>query len=204
LARSVVEVYFDDCGGYIGNGSGTIVLDGSYVLTNAHVVADDYGNFCDLWIYAADSASETPHWIANGRVIPAAYDPNVDLAVIRLVDLGGVPTFAVGRDPINIKNIEIGLGDEIKVLGYPSMGGNKITMTSGEHSGWWEGSGGEFYKTSAKAGPGVSGGAAFNANTGEFVGVPTAGTIVDSGDTLGLIRPNSYIFQYLQIAKNAG
>jgi hypothetical protein len=42
-----------------------------------------------------------------------------------------------------------------------------------------------------------------DANTGEFVGVPTAGTIVDSGDTLGLIRPNSYILQYLQLANNA-
>ena len=204
LARSVVEVYFDDCGGYFGNGSGTIVLDGSYVLTNAHVVADDYGNFCDLWIYAADSASETPNWIANGRVIPAAYDPNIDLAVLRLVDEYGAPTVAAGRDPIEIKDIDLGLGDDLKILGYPSMGGGKITMTSGEHSGWYDGAFGELYKTSAKAGPGASGGATFDASTGEFVGVPTFVTVEDIGDGLGLIRPNSYILQYLQIANSSG
>jgi S1-C subfamily serine protease len=204
LARSVVEVYFDNCGGYLGNGSGTIVLDGSYVLTNAHVVADDYGNFCDLWIYAADSASETPHWIANGRVIPAAYDPNIDLAVLRLVDEHGAPTVAAGRDPIEIKDIDLGLGDNLKILGYPSMGGGKITMTSGEHSGWYDGAFGELYKTSAKIGPGVSGGATFDASTGEFVGVPTFVTVEDIGDVLGLIRPNKFILQYLEIANNAG
>ncbi len=204
LARSVVYIWVDYCGGYTWSGSGTIVLDGGYVLTNAHVVADDYGNFCDMSIYAADSASEIPLWFADGRVIPAAYNSVVDLAVIKLVDMNGFPTRAIGRDPIEIRNIELGLGDEIKVLGYPGMGGDMITMTSGEQSGWFAGQGGDFYKTSAKGGPGVSGGAAFDAHTGEFVGVPTAGTIVDSGDTLGLIRPNSYIFQLLVAAEQSG
>ena len=203
MARSVVQV-FASCANGLYSGSGTIVLDGSYVLTNAHVVTDDYGNFCDLWIFAADSASESPQWFADGRVIPAAYDSNIDLAVLRLVDLGGGPTFAVGRDAIDIKNIELGLGDDLKILGYPSMGGGMITMTSGEHSGWYDGATGELYKTSAKAGPGVSGGATFDAITGEFVGVPTLVSVEDYGDILGMIRPNSYVLQYLEIAKNAG
>ena len=89
-------------------------------------------------------------------------------------------------------------------LGPSGMGGDMITMTSGEISGWLPDAGGDFYKTSAKGGPGVSGGAAFDAHTGKFVGVPTAGTIVDSGDTLGLIRPNSYILQLLVAAEQSG
>ena len=49
-----------------------------------------------------------------------------------------------------------------------------------------------------------NGGAAFDANTGEFVGIPSAGTVVHWADTLGLIRANKFILQYLEIANNAG
>ena len=64
---------------------------------------------------------------------------------------------------------------------------------------------GDFYKTSAKMGPGVSGGAAFSAVTGEFVGVPTAGSssAEDGGDILGLIRPNRYVIPLLDRVKRA-
>ncbi|MBT7606739.1 MAG: trypsin-like peptidase domain-containing protein [Actinobacteria bacterium] len=204
MARSVAYVEVVSCGGESWSGSGTIVLDGGYLLTNAHVVADDYGRFCEMWVFAANSASEVPEWIANARVIPEAYDPVLDLAVVRLVDMSGNPTNVSGRDPITVANIELGLGDEIKVLGYPAMGGQRISITSGEVSGWWMGDGTEYYKSSAKGGPGVSGGAAFDANTGAFIGVPTAGTVVDFGDTLGLIRANEFILQYLDIARNSG
>ena len=204
LARSVVYIWVDYCGGRTSRGSGTIVLDGGYVLTNAHVVADDYGNFCDMWIYAANSASETPLWFANGRAIPAAYDPVADLAVIQLVDMNGFPTRAIGRDPIEIRNIELGFGDEIKVLGYPGLGGETITMTSGEISGWLPDAGGDFYKSSARSGPGVSGGAAFDAITGEYVGTPSAGSTDVVGEALVLIRPSSYALSLLQAAEQAG
>ena len=157
-----------------------------------------------MWVFAADSASEIPEWIADARVIPAAYDPILDLAVLRLVDMSGNPTYAPGRNPIEVKNIELGWGDEIRILGYPAMGGQRITITSGEISGWWTGDGTEYYKSSAKGGPGESGGAAFDANTGEFIGVPSAGTVVDAGDTLGLIRANKFILQYLELARNSG
>ena len=77
-------------------------------------------------------------------------------------------------------------------------------MTSGEHSGWYDVATGALYKTSAKVGPGASGGATFDASTGEGVGVPTLVTVEDIGDVLGLIRPNKFILQYLDIAVDAG
>ena len=127
--------------------------------------------------------------------------------MIRLVDRRGRPTTAAGRAPVRIDDRELELGEEIKVLGFPGMGGIKITITPGEQSGWWSSSegdwAGDFYKTSAKMGPGVSGGAAFSAVTGEFVGVPTAGSIVEEGDILGLIRPNRYIIPLLDRAERA-
>jgi S1-C subfamily serine protease len=157
-----------------------------------------------MWIYAANSASETPLWFANGRAIPAAYDPVADLAVIKLVDMSGFPTRAIGRDPIEIRNIELGFGDEIKVLGYPGLGGETITITSGEISGWFPDAGGDFYKSSARSGPGVSGGAAFDAITGEYVGTPSAGSTHVVGEALVLIRPSSYALSLLQAALQAG
>ncbi|MDP6482004.1 MAG: serine protease [Acidimicrobiales bacterium] len=157
-----------------------------------------------MWVFAADSASEIPEWIADARVIPAAYDPILDLAVLRLVDMSGNPTYAPGRNPIEVKNIELGWGDEIRILGYPAMGGQRITITSGEISGWWTGDGTEYYKSSAKSGPGVSGGAAFDSNTGDFIGVPTLVTLEEVGDQLGMIRANKFILQYLEIARNSG
>jgi len=205
LAHSVVQIWVDSCGG-IGwtSGSGTVVLDGGYVLTNAHVVADDYDNFCEMSVFAASSASEIPEWIANARVIPEAYDPVVDLAVIRLVDLSGNPTRATGRKPIEVTSRDLRFGNEIRVLGYPALGGETITMSGGEISGWLPRSGGDYYKSSARTGPGVSGGAAFDAITGEYVGTPTAGSNDDVGESHVLIRPSNYALPLLQAAQRAG
>jgi hypothetical protein len=101
------------------------------------------------------------------------------------------------------------LGSRLKVLGYPGMGGIKITITPGEQAGWWTGEGngwdGEFYKTSAKMGPGVSGGAAFSESSGEFIGVPTGSSSnedpSETGDILGLIRPSRYAVPLLETAQ---
>ncbi len=206
LTRSVVYVEAPDCG---WGGSGTIVLDGGHVLTNAHVVLTETGGLCELEVYAAESPNEDPEWIASAQIVEEGIDREHDLAVIRLLDRRGRPTTAAGRAPVRIDDRELELGEEIKVLGFPGMGGIKITITPGEQSGWWSSSeddwAGDFYKTSAKMGPGVSGGAAFSAVTGEFVGVPTAGSSAaeDEGDILGLIRPNRYVIPLLNRVKRA-
>ena len=173
------------------------------------VALTETGLPCQLEVYAAESPNEDPKWIASARIVEEGIDTEHDLAVIRLVDQSGRPTTAEGRTPVRIGDRELELGEEIKVLGFPGMGGSKITMTPGEQSGLWSVSGddgaGDFYKTSAKMGPGVSGGAAFSAVTGEFVGVPTAGSSAaeDEGDILGLIRPNRYVIPLLDRVKRA-
>jgi len=200
LTRSVVSVTASDCGWF---GSGTIVLDGGYVLTNAHVTLRESGQPCDLDVWAVESPDSDPEWLASARVAEGGIDVEHDLAVIRLFDHWGSPVRAEGRAPIRIGDHELEVGDEVKVLGFPGMGGIKITITPGEQSGWWTGAGdgwaGDFYKTSATMGPGVSGGAAFDAQSGDFVGVPTGGSSSgeDEGQSLGLIRPNSYVIPLL-------
>jgi len=188
-------------------GSGTLVLNGEYVLTNAHVLGEKW-NRCDLlYIYAADSPVSNPRWIADGKVIPEATDENIDLAVIKLVDTKGNPKRISDRKSINIETVDLNLGDQVTVIGYPGSGGDRITLSSGEHSGWWSESlysDDDFYKSSAKSGPGVSGGAAFNSSTGQFIGIPSGGTVADIGDEFTLIRPSSYAVDLLKLAKKYG
>ena len=204
LTRSIVSLSAPDCG---WAGSGTLVLRSDHVLTNAHVVFDDEGEPCHLEVYASNSPDVDPEWIAFAVPVPQAVDHVHDLAVVRLVDEYGDPVSIKDRPSINISDQELAIGDRIKVLGYPGMGGRKITITPGEQAGWWTGEGngwdGDFYKTSAKMGPGVSGGAAFTESGGDFIGIPTGGSSKEDsegGDMLGLIRPSHYALPLIEKA----
>jgi S1-C subfamily serine protease len=190
-------------------GSGTIVLDGGHVLTNDHVASNDAS--CEMTIWGVNSIKDIPDLVAYAESIPGARDQRIDLAVVRLVNERGNPIKIPGRSPIDIPRNEITLGTPMKLLGFPGMGGVRISMTPGEQSGWWEDEENllwseMFYKTSAKMGPGISGGAAFNAETGEFVGIPTGtpGPGEDGGDILGLVRPGRYALPLLDAAERAG
>ena len=184
-------------------GSGTIVLDGSYILTNYHVIVDDSfsskPNYCELEVYITESAKELPQFFSTAEVVKNAVDKKHDLAVIKLTE-GRLP-----ERSIEIKDNELQVGEEVNLIGYPGMGGFTITYTSGEVSGWdnceivfddcdFKGA---FYKTSAKMGPGISGGAGFSSE-GEFIGIPTATSTEEIGDNLGLVRPTSYAVNLLE------
>jgi len=189
-----------------GSGSGTIILNGAYVLTNYHVIVDDYfssnPNYCELEVYITESAKEPPRFFSNAQVVKTAVDKKHDLAVIKFTE-GRLPERA-----IEIKENELQIGEEVNLIGYPGMGGYTVTYTSGDISGWDNCEilfdecdfKGEFYKTSAKMGPGVSGGAGFSSG-GEFIGIPTAVSLEDIGDNLGLVRPTSYAVQLLEKVK---
>jgi hypothetical protein len=204
LTRSIVLLNAPDCG---WSGSGTLVLHSDHVLTNAHVVFNE-GEPCDLEVYASDSPDVDPEWIAFAVAIPQASDLTHDLAVVRLVDEYGDPVSIKDRPSVTISGQELAIGERIKVLGFPGMGGRKITITPGEQAGWLTGEGngweGDFYKTSAKMGPGVSGGAAFTELGGAFVGIPTGGSsnkeASEGGDMLGLIRPSHYAVPLIEKA----
>ena len=204
IVRSIVLLYSPRC--EIA-GSGTLVLDGSFILTNAHVATDERGEPCDLQVAVVDSPRDTPQWVANAAVIESAIDQDLDLAVVRVVDELGNATELRNRQPIQLALSEsFAFAQEIKVIGYPGMGGSTISQTSGQVSGFEE----DFVKTDAKMGPGVSGGAAFSADTGAFLGVPTSGSSAAigssgemEGDWLGWIRPVSYAQPLLAKAKRS-
>lgn len=196
VSRSVVLVEADgtDCG---WRGSGTIILDGSYVLTNQHVSGEGE---CDITVWFTDSASAVPTKSVTAKVVVS--DEQVDLAVIRLFNDLGEPFSDPSRQALTIRAVTPELGEKVFILGYPGLGGSTITLTSGDFAGIDLSEQIKFFKTTASMNPGVSGGAALN-EKGELVGIPTAGIGADivcegddecvaNGSTIGLVRPASY------------
>jgi len=165
-------------------GSGTVVSEDGLILTNAHVVLSDrYYDVEDLMVAITVAQDLPPEPMFYADILQV--DANLDLAVIKVrSDLnGGPPNFeSLEIAPVPIGSSDaLGLGDELIIIGYPSIGGQTITLTRGEVSGFTaeEPYGNRaFIKTSATISGGNSGGLAATPQ-GEIIGVPTK---LGSGD----------------------
>ncbi len=164
-------------------GSGTILAPDGLILTNCHVALpkamwDDPEFDYDLLVVALTIRSDEPPRPAYLAEV-VQYDPDLDLAVIqvsRLLD--GSP---VDREQLNLPALpqgnsdDLDLGDRLYIFGYPGIGGETITFTSGDVSGFTREQGVEgraWIKTDATIAGGNSGGTAVN-EQGELVGIPT-------------------------------
>ncbi|MEM9516257.1 MAG: serine protease [Actinomycetota bacterium] len=178
LSRSVVQIIAVTPDGAC-TGSGTIIDESGVILTNSHVTAQT--SVCpweDLLIATVDTPDLPPQVLFTGAVV--ADDPTLDLSVVRI-------TGRVDSEPVvpNFPAIEIGdssmlaLGDRLKVLGFPGIGGETITFTEGSISGFVEQPGlgvRSWIKTDTTIAGGNSGGLAADTE-GRIVGIPTrAGT----------------------------
>ena len=138
-------------------GSGVIVSELGYILTNAHVIeaADE------IEVALADNRR------ARAKVIGA--DPETDLAVIK-IDLPKLPAIAFGQSE------QAQVGDVVLAIGNPFGVGQTVTMgivsaLSRSHLGinTFE----NFIQTDAAINPGNSGGALVDIN-GNMLGINTA------------------------------
>ncbi|MFQ5613728.1 MAG: trypsin-like peptidase domain-containing protein [Anaerolineae bacterium] len=160
------------------NGSGSIVTADGYILTNAHVVLPDKNYDVDGLMVSLTLDSDqppTPAYLAEIVVV----DPDLDLAVIRVTsDLEGNPVDYAALDLPVVRlgdSDDLELGTPLRILGYPGIGGETITLTSGEVAGFVSEPGVKgraFIKTSATIAGGNSGGMAIDTN-GFLIGVPT-------------------------------
>lgn len=175
----ITAMYRDGGNLYEGwTGSGSIITPDGIILTNAHVVLPDRFFTVDALKISLTIAEDQPPRPAYYAEVMQA-DAALDIAVIRITtDLNGNP---VDRASLNLPTVPLGnsdslrLGDPLTILGYPGIGGNTITLTRGEVSGFTaeSGRGGRaFIKTSATIAGGNSGGLAAN-EKGELIGVPT-------------------------------
>jgi S1-C subfamily serine protease len=165
-------------------GSGTIISPDGLILTNAHVILSDrFYTVTDL-IVAMTVAQDSPP-VQSYLASVLQVDANLDIAVIKVrADINGNP---VNNATLNLPAVTMGnsdslqLGDAITIIGYPGIGGETVTLTRGEVSGFTSESpygNRAFVKTSATIAGGNSGGLAAN-SAGEIIGIPTQ---LGSGD----------------------
>ena len=118
-----------------------------------------------------------------------AEDESLDLAVLQIEANADGSPLQQSRFPwVSLGNSDdVQLGDPVYILGYPGVGGNVITYTSGVVSGFGFDSSTivrEWINTDALLSGGSSGGAALGSD-GKLIGVVTQGTELDCrpGDT---------------------
>ncbi|SHN38679.1 S1C family serine protease [Cryptosporangium aurantiacum] len=163
-----------------GNGSGEVIRDGGYILTNDHVIspAGSTGTIDVLF-----SGGQTVRATVVGRA------PEVDLAVVRADPPEGVSTIPIGRSaPLKVGQPVVALGSPLGLTGTVTSGivsalGRDVPVPSEDgQTAVLPGA----IQTDAAINPGNSGGALVDC-AGKLIGVNTAIATVPtaSGDPGG-------------------
>ncbi len=199
-----------------GWGSGTIVSADGLILTNAHVAmptAAGLGVFEadptpavdpeDLIVAIIESEDQPPVPTYRATVVTA--DGYLDAAVIRIDrDLDGQPLSAGALDlaPVPVGDSDaLRVGDPLTVVGFPGIGGNTVSLSSGRASGFL---GDErigdraWIKTDAVVSSGNSGGLAAN-EAGQLVGIPTRAQ--DDAGGYSWVRPIALAMPLVEAAQ---
>ncbi len=196
MSRIVYIQCRDSYGAEERAGSGTIGLvksaeKGLAITTNLHVTGYPT-SFC------AARLPVGPTFEKLGGSRPAfvgKYDtnyPDVDVALVQAQNV----TEKFGVFPIPFcAPADIKTGNPITLFGYPSFGGNTLTITDGIISGVLQTKWGPKYKTSAKIDLGNSGGLAVDNKHRCVIGIPTwtrfggeLGQSLGTGESLGQIQ----------------
>jgi len=194
LAQATVQILalypVDSDWGVAWTGSGSLISADGLILTNAHVVDDRYDEYSTLGIALTDRTDQPPELQYLADI--DAVDYALDLAVIRIVsDLDGNP-LAIQLPYVGVGDSDsVQLGGELRILGYPGIGGDTITFTEGAVSGFTQERGVEgraWIKTDATIAGGNSGGMAVDSN-GFLVGVPTRASAGSPEDDIVDCRP---------------
>ncbi|ERL54762.1 S1C family serine protease [Psychrobacter aquaticus] len=148
-------------------GSGVIVSEDGYIVTNAHVI---------------EKADEITVAFNDGRKSRAKVvgtDPDSDLAVIK-VDMTGLTPLGFRKDPIRVGDLALAIGNPFGVGQTVTQGIISATGRTGLGVNKFE----DFIQTDAAINPGNSGGALVDAR-GELVGINTV-IFSRSGGSMGI------------------
>jgi serine protease Do len=170
--RSFLEKYFGGQQAFRNRslGSGFIINQGGYILTNSHVIED------------TDNVLVTLYDKREYRATVVGRDEKTDIALIKITPPGGLPIVNLG----NSDKLEI--GDWVMAIGNPFGYSHSVTAGIVSAKGREIGAGpyDNFIQTDASINPGNSGGPLFNIQ-GEVVGINTA--IVSPGQGIGFAIP---------------
>lgn len=194
LARAAVQILaLSDAGGQfspVWTGSGSIISPDGLILTNGHVVDDRSGKWTHLGVLITDRTDEPPEFRYLAEI--AAVDYDLDLAVIRIVSDTEGNAVSLELPYVGIGDSDtVEIGENLRILGYPGIGGETITFTEGAVSGFTSERGVEgraWIKTDATVAGGNSGGMAVGPS-GMLVGVPTRASLGDEDPQIVDCRP---------------
>ncbi|QDZ42241.1 S1C family serine protease [Corynebacterium sp. sy039] len=99
----------------MGEGSGSIISEDGYVLTNNHVIDAAKNTQAKITVSLNDGTEYDAELVAG--------DPNTDVAVIKMKDASGLPTISFGDSD------SVAVGQEVVAVGSPL--GLSATVTSG-------------------------------------------------------------------------
>ena len=197
--ESVERASEDSLNLYLGErdslGSGIIVSDKGFILTNLHVVDTLFDAF------------DTEVTLSDGRRTPAtviAYDSDNDLAILH-INMDDLTPIEVGKDS------ELQVGNIVFAIGYPRRNvGQSVSQGIVSAIGNRGDGGTNFIQTDAAINPGNSGGALID-REGRLVGINSS-IISESGnfEGIGFATPVSIAIPAMQemvaeaIEKNSG
>lgn len=178
------------------SGSGVVISQDGFILTNSHVVAVEneldksdknavYGVCFTADMNKEPDCSQTAELVAK--------DKDFDIALLHLNTSGSSPFLKLAEVST------ASTSDEVFALGYPGIGQDTITMTKGIVSGKLDKYDKKWIKTDAVISFGSSGGAAIDKN-GEVLGITTAG-YSDTLGTLGYIIDSTSIMEWIKKAE---
>ncbi len=188
ILKSVDSNYSKSFKDVKSSGSGFIISQSGYIVTNHHVVEGSSKFMAE--IISGDVHKEVPLAIVS-------VDPANDLALLRIVD----SSFSIGEIPYGFKSGNLDLGVSIFTLGFPlflSGLGNEPKFTDGRvsaKSGFNNAI--NSFQTNLGVQPGNSGGPVFNSK-GELVGVVSAK--ITNADNVSYAVKSSYLQILLESA----
>ncbi len=159
----------------ISHGSASVIGTDGLLLSNHHVVHDQYGMPVDALVVCATTRNDiTPVCDYTASIVDA--DESLDLALLRIdpVDVQGdtIEDFSMFSFFEFALKESIDTTEEVTALGYPAIGTDTLSRTRGVISGTVEFSGYRYIKTDALIAGGNSGGALLD-DAGRLLGVPT-------------------------------
>ena len=165
VAPSVVQIRcVSVAGGTTRTGSGFVVGDGRHIVTNEHVVHDDGIPCIRIRAYVGGTFEQAPEKFLPVSIVRSS--EKHDLALLTTdPDIDPLPTVTFSSEPLQA-------GETLVALGYPRIGGDTMTLTTGRYSGTQLHDGVTWIKTDTPIAPGSSGGPVFN-DRREVIGVST-------------------------------
>ena len=156
-----------------GSGSGTVINKDGTLLTNHHVIFDEHEQkpFDTFGICITFDVKEEPDCAFTARLI--ADNKEMDIAILKINNEN-----VFNRNIPDLKYLNytssssVQEKSEVEVIGYPGSGGETITLTKGQISGYDLFNGFKYFKTDTDFDHGSSGGTVLD-NKGNFIGIPT-------------------------------